>query len=265
MNDRISLRKENDVAFVELDRPDKRNALDLPMFDAIASVQRELQRDRTLRAVVLSGAGVDFCSGLDIKALMDDRAGMVRLLRKWLPWRSNLAQVVSTGWRRLPVPVIAALHGRCWGGGLQIALGADLRISSPDASLSVMEGRWGLIPDMGGTLALREITGRDHAMWLSMSAEVLSGRQALDLGLVTRLADEPSGQAREMALALTERSPDAVAAIKRLYRKSWNSRSGTVLARETAYQARILAGANQRIAVGKQTGKERSYRPRGRW
>lgn len=265
MTDRIRLEIENEIAFVELARPDKHNALDLEMFRAIAATQKQLARRKELRAVVLSGAGVDFCTGLDVKSLMKDRAGMVRLLWKWLPWRSNLAQVVSTGWRDLAVPVIAAIHGRCWGGGLQIALGADFRLCHPESSLSVMEGRWGLIPDMGGTLAMRELTGRDHAMWLSMSAQVFDGKHALELGLATALSDDPLSGARAMAAELAERSPDTVAAVKKIYRKSWNSRPGTVLARETGYQVRILTGQNQRIAAGRQMGSGRSFRTRKRW
>ena len=265
MQERINLHIENQVARVALNRPGKHNALDMEMFRSIESVQKKLRKNRELRAVILSGEGVDFCSGLDVKALMKDRAGMMRLLWKWLPWQSNLAQEVSTGWRKLPVPVIAALHGRCWGGGLQIALGADFRLATPDASLSVMEGRWGLIPDMGGTLALREITGRDHAMWLSMSAQVFDGTHARELGLVTALSEDPAAGAMAMAKELAERSPDTVAATKRLYRKSWTSRNGTVLARETGYQLRILAGKNQRIAVGRQMGSDRKYKNRGRW
>ena len=118
---------------------------------------------------------------------------------------------------------------------------------------------------MGGTLAMREITGRDHAMWLSMSAQVFDGRHALELGLATALSDDPLTGARAMAAELAERSPDAVAAVKKIYRKSWNSRPGTVLARETGYQLRILAGANQRIAVGRQLGSGRSFKARKRW
>lgn len=265
MQDRIKLKIENQVAHVALNRPEKHNALDLDMFRAIAAVQKKLRKNRELRAVILSGEGVDFCSGLDVKALMKDRAGMLRLLWKWLPWHSNLAQEVSTGWRKLPVPVIAAIQGRCWGGGLQIALGADFRLAMPDASLSVMEGRWGLIPDMGGTLALREITGRDHAMWLTMSAQVFDGNHALELGLATALSEDPASAAMAMANELADRSPDTVAAAKRLYRKSWTSRAGTVLARETGYQIRILSGRNQRIAVGRQMGSERRYKARSRW
>jgi enoyl-CoA hydratase/carnithine racemase len=262
---RIHIEVDHGIARVRLDRPEKHNALDLKMFQAIEAAQKKLSADKGVRAVILHGAGVDFCSGLDIKALMNDRGGMRRLLWKWLPWRSNLAQVVSTGWRRLPAPVIAAVHGRCWGGGLQIALGADFRLVHPEASLSVMEGKWGLIPDMGGTLALRELTRRDQALWLAMSAEVMGAERAGELGLATAVAEDPLDAAADMADQLAQRSPDALAAVKRLYRKSWWSGPGAALARESIYQVRVIAGPNQRIAVKRQMGEEREFRSPRRW
>jgi enoyl-CoA hydratase/carnithine racemase len=261
----VTLSLEHHVAKVVLNRPAKHNALDLEMFNAIASVQKILSREKALRGVVISGAGVDFCTGLDIKSLMKNRAGMVKLLWKWLPWRANLAQQVSVGWRKLPVPVFAAIHGRCWGGGLQIALGADFRYVEPGASLSIMEGKWGLIPDMGGTLALREITPRDQAMLLAMSAQEFSGARALKMGLATVVTNDPLHDAAAEALELTDRSPDAIAAVKRLYRKSWSSGNGKTLARETAYQIRVLAGKNQRIAVRRQMGEDSGYELPYRW
>lgn len=241
MPERITVAVEDGVARVQLSRPDKHNALDLAMFEALARTQRQLAGMQGLRAVVLSGAGVDFCTGLDVTSAMHDRRGMLRLLWKWLPWQANLAQRAGIGWRRLPTPVIAAIHGRCWGGGLQIALGADFRIASPDASLSVMESKWGLIPDMGGTLALRELLGRDQAMQLAMTAEEISGERALELGLVTALDADPLTAAQRFAERLSGRPAGAVEAVKRLYRKSWSGSRGAVLARETAYQVRILA------------------------
>ncbi|MFC1720098.1 crotonase/enoyl-CoA hydratase family protein [Pseudomonadota bacterium] len=265
ISNRIVLTLENQVAQVQLNRPEKRNALDMDMFRALAGVQEKLAKERDLRAVVLTGSGVDFCSGLDVRALMKDRAGMVKLLWKWLPWRANLAQQVSVGWRSLPVPVFAAIQGRCWGGGLQIALGADFRIVQPGASLSVMEARWGLIPDMGGTLALRELMDRDQAMWLAMSAEEFSGTRAKELGLATALAEDPLATALEAAKQLLERSPDTVSAVKRLYRKSWTGSAGAVLARESYYQVRILRGRNQRIAVRRQTGEDVPYQRAKKW
>lgn len=262
---RISLSLENKVAVVKLNRPEKHNALDLNMFHAIAGMQKKLAKEKNVRAVIITGSGVDFCTGLDIKSIMKDRTAMLKLLWKWLPWRANLAQRVSVGWRLLPVPVFAAIHGRCWGGGLQIALGADFRYVEPKASLSVMEGRWGLVPDMGGTLALRELMPRDHAMLLAMSAKELNGSQALELGLATAVSDDPIRAATATATRMNERSPDAVAAVKRLYRKSWYSRPGITLARETAYQIRILAGKNQGIAVRRQSGDNSDYESSARW
>ena len=265
MSQSVILYIDHQVAHVRLNRADKHNALDLGMFEAIARAQRQVAKNRNLRAIILSGEGEDFCSGLDVKSMMRNRSGMLKLLWKWLPWQSNLAQVVSTGWRKLPVPVIAAVQGRCWGGGLQIALGADFRIVQPEASLSIMEGKWGLIPDMGGTLALRELMDRDRAMKLAMTAEQISGTEAFELGLASGLDSDPMAVARGFADSLKERSPDAVAACKRLYRKSWNGSPGAALARETLYQARILSGANQRIAVSRQLGKSVPFEKVGRW
>ena len=256
MTDRVLVTIDKGIAEVRLNRADKRNALDLDMFRAIVAAQKTVRKMQGLRAVVLCADGEDFCSGLDVKSLMASRRGMVTLLWKWWPWGANLAQETGTGWRRLRVPVIAAIQGRCWGGGLQIALGADYRFAHPGASLSIMEGKWGLIPDMGGTLAFRELMPRDRAMRLAMTAEVLDVQAAQDLGLVSEISAEPLPAAHQLAVSLAERSPDAVNAVKRLYRKSWNGSEGLALLRETAYQWKILAGANQRIAVRRQQGED---------
>jgi len=243
---RVLLSVEGGIARVRLNRADKRNALDLAMFESIAATQRKVAADRTVRVVILEGAGEDFCSGLDVKSVMFNRGAMIRLGWKWLPWRANLAQQAGIGWRRMSVPVIAAIHGRCWGGGLQIALGADFRIAHPAASLSVMEGKWGLIPDMGGTLALRDLLSRDQAMYLAMTAEVLDAVSARRLGLVTATDAAFEKAATALAERLLERSPAALAAVKRLYRKGWNCPEGATLARETFYQWQVLQSANHR-------------------
>jgi enoyl-CoA hydratase/carnithine racemase len=259
--ERVQLDTQNGVARVQLVRPDKHNALDLEMFRAIVDAQKAVAREKSVRVVVLSGKGVDFCTGLDVKSMFNDKSAMVKLLWKWWPGNANLAQQVSVGWRRMPVPVIAALQGRCWGGGLQIALGADFRLAHPDASLSIMEGKWGLIPDMGGTLALRDIMPRDQAMKLAMTAEIFDANKALELGVVSAVCKDLDSACNEWAAALCERSPDALAAVKRLYRITWNGSEESALARESIYQVRVLAGANQRIAVQRQMGKDISYRP----
>lgn len=265
LSNRITINIKDQIAQVRLNRADKHNALDLEMFKAIVAAQKQIAKNRSLRAVVLGAEGDDFCSGLDVKSLMSNRRGALTLLAKWLPWQANLAQKVSVGWRRLQLPVIAAINGRCWGGGLQIALGADFRFVHPEASLSIMEGKWGLIPDMGGTLALRELMHRDQAMRLAMTAEEFTAVRGLELGLVTEISNAPWQDAMALAQLLCQRSPDAVAAVKRLYRKSWSGRSGTALARESGYQWRILLGANQRIALRRQRGDDVEFRPAGKW
>ncbi|MFC1796720.1 crotonase/enoyl-CoA hydratase family protein [Pseudomonadota bacterium] len=187
MSQAVILYIDHQVAHIRLNRAEKHNALNMEMFEAIAKAQKQVAKNRKLRAIILSGEGVDFCTGLDVKSVMKNRSDMLRLLWKWLPWQSNLAQRVSTGWRKIPVPVIAAVHGRCWGGGLQIALGADFRIVQPETSLSIMEGKWGLIPDMGGTLALRELMPRDQAMRLAMTAAEFSGEGCTGVGTGDRI------------------------------------------------------------------------------
>jgi enoyl-CoA hydratase/carnithine racemase len=261
---RVELQINDGIARVLLDRPDKRNALDLDMFLAIVDAQKAIaqrhSRSNDVRVVLLSGAGADFCSGLDVKSMLKAKGNSIKLLWKWWPWSPNLAQRVSVGWRQLKMPVIACIHGNCWGGGLQIALGADFRLADPATSLSIMEGKWGLIPDMGGTLALRELMPRDQAMRLAMTAEVITAEQAQTLGLVTAVCEDVSAASQQLAQTLIERSPDAVNMVKRLYNKSWQGSEGyDALARETMYQVKVMAGKNQRIAVRRQRGEDIPY------
>lgn len=264
---RVTLRIENNIALVTLNRAKKRNALDMAMFKAIDKVSRQLRKDRNIRAVIVQGAGEDFCSGLDIKSVMSQKSSSMILLAKWLPGQANLAQRVSYNWRKIPVPVIMVIHGRCWGGGLQIALGADFRFSTADASFSIMEGKWGLIPDMGGNLALREVVAKDIALKLTMTAEVISAQTAFDYGLITDVSDKPLDQAMQLAGQIAQRSPDAVAATKKLYQQNWFKAEWIMLAKESYYQVKILLGKNQGLAVKKQLNPEKdiNYRLRNKW
>jgi len=257
---RITVEIHNQIAHVNLNRAGKHNALDMAMFYAIKKTINCLKADNQIRAVIVQGNGEDFCSGLDIKAVMKSNRDPLKLLFKWLPWQANLAQYVSTGWRNIPVPVIMAIHGRCWGGGLQIALGGDFRIATPDASIAIMEARWGLIPDMGGTLALKELIKLDVAKELAMTGKLINGEQALDYGLVTYIDENPFERAIELAETISKHSPDAVAATKKLYNKSWWSNSGLALLRESYYQIRILLGKNFKVKTYNQTNPEKEPR-----
>ena len=265
---RVSVEITDNIAHVKLNRADKLNSLDMPMFIAIRKTIKSLRKNREIRAVIVSGNGDDFCSGLDVKSIMKSQKNMIKLLFKALPWRANLAQIVSTGWQDIPVPVICAIHGRCWGGGLQIALGADFRFATPDSSLSILEGKWGLIPDMGGTIALRDVIAIDQAKKLAMTAEMFSGEQALALNLVTEVTPTPLADAQAFALSLLPLSPDAIAANKRLYNKSWQSSKGWALFRESYYQLKILMGKNVHRKIYNQTHdteQHKAFLPRKKW
>lgn len=255
----------NGIATVTLNRVDKLNALDMPMFRAIDRTIKQLKKNRNLRVVILKGAGDDMCSGLDVKSVLADKSQGFKLLWKWHPWQPNLAQRVSCGWRDLPVPVIAVLHGRCWGGGMQIALGADFRIADQSSSVSVMEGKWGLIPDMAGTLGMVSSMKYDKALYTAMTAESFDGKAALEIGLVTEYVENAHQRANELANALLEKSPDALAGAKRLYQRAFAKDWRTLLLKETAYQWRILLGKNQGISVKRQQGKDRKYLARKSW
>ncbi|MGB5486760.1 MAG: crotonase/enoyl-CoA hydratase family protein [Lysobacterales bacterium] len=263
----VTLRIEDNIAVVTLNRAEKRNALDMTMFKTIDNISRQLRKNREIRAVIVQANGEDFCSGLDIKSVMSQKSSTMFLLAKWLPGQANLAQRVSYNWRKIPVPVIMVIQGRCWGGGLQIALGADFRFASPDASFSIMEGKWGLIPDMGGNLALRELVTKDIALKLTMTAEVISAEEALGYGLITGVSDEPLQQAKELVAQIAERSPDAVAAVKKLYHQNWFKADWLMLAKESYYQVKILLGKNQNRAVKRQLKPEDNikYFIRNKW
>ncbi|GAA3844680.1 crotonase/enoyl-CoA hydratase family protein [Amycolatopsis tucumanensis] len=208
------------VADVRLNRADKRNALDPAMFAALVRAGERLKTEPGLRAVVLSGEGPDFCAGLDFAAFQAMRSGDRISADVDLPPADGPAketgQRAAYVWTELPVPVIAAITGHALGGGLQVALGADIRIVAADAKLSVLEIKWGLIPDMTGTQVLPELVGRDVAKELTFTGRIVNGAEAVSLGLATRVADDPRAEALELARSIAGRSPDAVRAAKRL-------------------------------------------------
>ena len=231
-------------------RADKHNALDQAMFDGLMNAAEQLAGDVSVRAVVLHGEGKSFCSGLDVASFMGGRGGTGVLLNRDGDRVANFAQRVTYDWSLVPAPVIAAVHGNCFGGGLQIALGADIRIAAPDAKLSVMEIKWGLVPDMGITQTLPRLMPIDVAKELTFTGRIVSGSEALALGLVTRAADDPLASALELANEIAQKSPDAIQAAKRLYNETWVSDdAAAALARESELQARLIGKPNQIAAV----------------
>jgi enoyl-CoA hydratase/carnithine racemase len=249
------------ICRVTLNRPKKMNALDMQMFEAIAQTASDLRSDRSIRAIILSGAGRAFSAGLDVKSLSNNpKQQMERLLER--PSRygppgkeiGNLAQDVSILWREIPAPVIGVLHGTCFGGGLQIALGCDMRYSTPDCQLSIMEGKWGLVPDMGITILLRELIPIDKAKELTMTARIISGEEAAQIGLVTKCVEDPMAHAEQVAKEIAQKSPDAVASAKRLYQETWTAPEAECLEVETKLQRKLIASWNQIAASGRAFG-----------
>ncbi|MEP9401257.1 crotonase/enoyl-CoA hydratase family protein [Sphingomonas sp. VNH70] len=242
---RVTLEMAGGIAEVRLDRPDKRNAIDPAMFaelgDAIATLA-----ESNARCVVLSGAGAMFCAGLDLSA-MAAGADAIDLARV-VAGDANLVQQVAWGWRTLPMPVIAAVHGAALGGGLQIMAGADIRIAHGATRFAVAEAAWGLVADMGGFALWRGV--RDDVLReLAFTARTFDAAEALAAGFVTRLSDDPLGAARDMARAIAARSPAAVRAAKRLANLAADAPASVILAAERAEQIALLQGPEHREAV----------------
>lgn len=235
------------VADVRLNRPDKMNAIDPAMFAGIADAIDRLAAMPGLRAVVLSGAGRAFCAGLDVASMSGLGAGLDIHARSH--GEANLFQQVAWGWRMLPVPVIAAAHGIAFGGGFQILSGADIRILAPDTRCSIMEMKWGIVPDMAG-FALWRTTVRDDVLReLTYTAREFAAAEALALGFATRIADDPHGAAMTLARAIAGRNPHAIRAAKRLANLSADAAAGPILAAESDEQARLIRTPNQIEAV----------------
>jgi enoyl-CoA hydratase/carnithine racemase len=253
---RVSVEVSDHVATVTLTRPDKHNALDVPMFDQINGAAARVAAAPGVRAVVLHGDGPSFCSGLDVVSIMAASNGLDGLVERVRGEVPNWFQRVAYAWLELPMPVIAALHGNCLGGGLQIALGADIRIAAPDTRLSVMEVKWGLVPDMSITRTLPRLVGIDVAKELTFTGRVFDGAEAVRLGVVTRVADDPLASARELAAEIASRSPDAVRAAKRLYDESWIGEAQRTLALEAELQRGLIGSPNQLAAVAAGFGSE---------
>jgi enoyl-CoA hydratase/carnithine racemase len=252
MEQRVSIEITDGVADVRLVRADKMNALDALMFEALVDASGRLAKEKGLRAVVLSGEGRAFCAGLDMGrfAAMNDNGGhgIPGGEKRDLSIRShglaNFAQQAVWGWRQLPVPVIAAVHGVAFGGGFQLALGADMRFLAPDARMSIMEIKWGLVPDMAGTPVLATLVRDDILRELTYTGRIFSAQEAVSYGLATRICDDPRAAALEVAIEIAGKSPDAIRAAKRMLNQL-SVDPGPALLAESVEQQKLLGSDNQ--------------------
>ena len=252
MTDRIKLEIADGVADVRLSRPDKMNALDDAMFSALIETGERLKTEAGVRAVVLSGEGRSFCAGLDTSnfgnmASGKRSGGLVDTPRT--PGGANRAQQAVMVWREVPVPVIAAVHGVAFGGGFQVALGADLRFVAPDARMSVMEIKWGLVPDMAGVVLLRGLMRDDQFRDLTYSGRIFSGEEAYGLGIATRVTADPRGEALAYAADIAGKSPDAIRGAKRLMNLPAGATVAEILLAESVEQTALMGTPNQIEAV----------------
>jgi enoyl-CoA hydratase/carnithine racemase len=250
MSDRIQIIRDGGVADVRLNRPEKMNALDPAMFQALNDTSTELAGDAGLRCVVLSGEGKAFCAGLDFSSFQamgsGERSGDTASIAKSDEGRiTHRGQQAVYGWTELPVPVIAAVHGHALGGGIQLALGADIRFVAPNAKLSVLEIRWGLIPDMTGTQALVNLVGLDVAKELTFTGRMVSGTEAVELGLCTHLSDDPRADALAMAREIAAKSPHAIRAAKRLFNDAPKVSTAEGFAAERREIGALIGSPNQ--------------------
>lgn len=252
MKDRVSIDFKGGVADVRLIRADKMNALDPAMFEGLIEAGRTLAEMKGLRAVVLSGEGRAFCAGLDMAAFASmgkDGVPGVRDLVSRTHGLANRPQWAAWLWRELPVPTIAAVHGVAFGGGLQIALGCDLRYARPDSRFSVMEIKWGLVPDVAGTQLMRHLAREDIVRELTYTGRVFTGEEALGYGLVTRVLADPRAAALETAREIAGKSPDAVRAAKRLLNLAVATDARSGLIAESEEQQKLIGSPNQVEAI----------------
>ena len=257
-NDRVSISMDADgVAQVRMIRTDKMNALDSAMFDTLIEAGEVLYNMPGLRAVVLAGEGRSFCAGLDLTSMAQtDRHDSVPLTER-THGNANRPQQVAMQWRKLPVPVIAAVHGVCFGGGLQVASGADIRVIDPTARLAVMEMKWGLVPDMAGYALWKGMVRDDVLRELTYTNREFTGEQAGEYGFATIVDANPVARATAIAAEIANRNPHAQRAAKRLFNRYLESTTDEILMAESVEQTALIGSRNQIEAVRSQMEKRK--------
>jgi enoyl-CoA hydratase/carnithine racemase len=253
MPELVTIAIENHVADVRFNRPDKYNALSHDMIAAMAGAINRLATESAVRAVVVSGEGKGFCAGLDFENFTAMQSGegiaTTDLRDRYENRITNIFQHVAYGWKQLPMPVIAAIHGVALGGGCQIALGADIRFCTPDARFSIMEMKWGLIPDMSASQTIRDIVSIDVAKELIFTGKIINGEEAARLKLVTHVCEKPHEEAMALASEIASKNPDAVRAAKKLLNEVWHGDSARGLQMESALEMTLVGTPNQLEAV----------------
>lgn len=256
----LNVSKKDGIVTVRLNRPEKRNAMSFALLRELVNTAKKIEKDRSVRCVILTGEAQVFSAGIDLGDLNAPKNSLYAAWELLKPGQS-LFQKAFLVWQNLPVPVIAAIEGYCFGAGMQLALAADIRIAQPETKMSIMESRWGLVPDMGLTRTIKGLVGVDLAKELTLTARIFNADYAKEIGLVTHLSDNPMERAYQLALELTQRSPDALTAAKRVL-DAMEHAPKKALRLEKLWQLKLLLGKNSRIARKKDKHPEVEFLPR---
>jgi enoyl-CoA hydratase/carnithine racemase len=256
----VKFENNNGIATVSLNRPDKRNAMSFALLKELVNIANRIKKDRTIRCVILTGEAQVFSAGIDLSDLNNPKNTAYAAWELIRPGQS-LFQKAFLIWQELPVPVIAAIEGYCFGAGMQLALAADIRIAHPETQMSIMESRWGLVPDMGLSRSLKGIIGLDLAKELTLTARIFDANYAKDIGLVTHLNATPLQQAQNLAEEMLGRSPDALTAAKRVL-DAMEHQPSKSLRLEKIWQLKLLLGKNSKLARKKDKNPEVQFLPR---
>ncbi|WP_122899489.1 crotonase/enoyl-CoA hydratase family protein [Acinetobacter sp. B51(2017)] len=256
----IELEYQDGIAIVRLNRPEKRNAMSFSLLKDLVKTAEQLQKNRQVRAVIVTGEAQVFSAGIDLADLNNSKNRAFATWELIKPGQS-LFQKAFLIWQQLPVPVIAAIEGYCFGAGMQLALAADIRIAHPNTQMSIMESRWGLVPDMGLSRSLSGLIPLDLAKELTLTARIFDGQYAKDIGLVTHLSEQPLQQAKQLAQEICSRSPDAIYAAKRVL-DAMQHAPHKALRLEKIWQLKLLLGKNSRLARQKDKNPQIEFLPR---
>ncbi len=256
----VKLEKKNGIATVSLNRPDKRNAMSFALLKELVRIANLIKKDRSIRCVILTGEAQVFSAGIDLSDLNNPKNTAYAAWELIKPGQS-LFQKAFLIWQDLPVPVIAAIEGFCFGAGMQLALAADIRIAHPNTQMSIMESRWGLVPDMGLSRSMKGIIGLDLAKELTLTARIFDANYAKDIGLVTHLDESPLVKAQALAEEILNRSPDALTAVKRVL-DAMQHNSNKSLRLEKIWQLKLLLGKNSKLARKKDKNPDVQFLPR---
>lgn len=256
----LNVSNQNGIVTVRLNRPEKRNAMSFALLRELVSTAKKIEKDRRVRCVILTGEAQVFSAGIDLADLNAPKNSLYAAWELLKPGQS-LFQKAFLVWQNLPVPVIAAIEGYCFGAGMQLALAADIRIAQPETKMSIMESRWGLVPDMGLTRTIKGLVGIDLAKELTLTARIFDADYAKEIGLVTHLSENPIERANQLALELLQRSPDALTAAKRVL-DAMEHEPQKALRLEKLWQLKLILGKNSRLARKKDKHPETEFLPR---